>query len=73
MKENYTQLYGSEATAAKVSDYAYQHSTPLPQHITDLHADVSANHPSSNYMISPLQAQYQIWTARSIGAKRSMS
>lgn len=72
MKENYTQLYPNEQVATAVGDYAYEHSTPLPAYITEYHAEGS-KHEKSNYMISPLQAQFQFWMAKAVGAKRSMS
>jgi len=72
MKENYTQLYPNKQVAEKVSEYALAHSTRLPEHITEHHA-WGSELPMANYMISPLQAQFQLWTARAVGAKRSMS
>ena len=70
MKENYTQLYPNEQVAKAVGDYAFAHSTKLPQHITDHHAWGIESQDRSNYMISPLQAQFQIWIAKLLGAKR---
>jgi len=70
MKENYTQLYPNEQVATSVGDYAFEHSTKLPKHITDLHAWGVANHEKSNYMISPLQAEFLVWMAKAVGAKR---
>jgi len=70
MKESTTQLYPNEEVAGKVSAYAEEHSTKLPQAILDLHAHTSKNHSAANYMISPLQAQFQIWIAKAVGAKR---
>ena len=71
MKENYTQLYPNEQVSTAVGDYAFEHSTKLPKHITDQHAWASENHDRANYMISPLQAQFLVWTAKAVGAKRS--
>ncbi len=71
MKDNNTALYPNEEVAHKVSDYAATHSTKLPQHIRDHYAWDVRNQPSSNYMISPLQAQFLIFLAKSVGAKRS--
>lgn len=71
MKENYTQLYPNEQVATAVGDYAFEHSTKLPKHITDQHAWASENHDRANYMISPFQAQFLVWTAKAVGAKRS--
>jgi hypothetical protein len=71
MKENYTQLYLNEQVATAVGNYAFEHSTKLPKHITDIHAWGVANHEKSNYMISPLQAEFLVWMAKAVGAKRS--
>lgn len=70
MKENYTQLYPNEQVAINVGDYATHHSTALPAHITAYHSKGS-EHEKANYMISPFQAQFQIWFAKAFGAKRS--
>jgi len=70
MKENYTQLYPNEQVANNVGNYAYQHSTQIPQHMLDHHAWASEHHEKPNMMISPLQAQFQIWMAKAAGAKR---
>ncbi|KAH8810806.1 O-methyltransferase-like protein [Xylogone sp. PMI_703] len=70
MKENYTELYPNKEVAQRVGDYAFQHSTKLPQHITNFHAWGSENHEMAKYMISPLQAQFQVWVAQALGAKR---
>lgn len=70
MKENYTQLYPNEQVATNVGNYAYQHSTQVPQHMLDHHAWATENHERANMMISPLQAQFQIWMAKAVGAKR---
>jgi hypothetical protein len=72
MKENYTQLYPNEQVATAVGNYAFEHSTKLPKHITDHHAWGVASQEKSNYMISPLQAQFLVWMAKAVGAKRSM-
>lgn len=73
MKENYTKLYPNEQVALAVGDYAYAHSTKLPKHITDHHAWGIESQERANYMISPLQAQFQVWFAKAMGAKRSES
>ena len=70
MKGNYTQLYPNEQVAKNVGDYASQHSTQIPQHMLDHHAWVTENHERPNMMISPLQAQFQIWMSKAVGAKR---
>jgi hypothetical protein len=71
MKENYTQLYPNEQVATAVGDYAYEHSTKLPKHITDHHAWGSETQEKANYMISPFQAQFHVWIAKAVGARRS--
>jgi hypothetical protein len=73
MKENYTQLYTNEVVAKAVGDYALAHSTKLPKHILDHHAWGVESQERANYMISPLQAEFQLWFAKAMGAKRSMS
>ena len=70
MKENYTYLYPNEQVAINVGNYAYQHSTQIPQHMLDHHAWATENHERADMMISPLQAQFQIWIAKAAGAKR---
>lgn len=54
-----------------VGDYLYEHSTKLPKHITDHHVWGVENSERPGYMISPFQAQFQVWMAKTIGAKRS--
>jgi hypothetical protein len=71
MKDNYTQLYPNEQVAINVGNYVYQHSTQIPQYMLDHHTWASENHEKPNMMISPLQAQFQIWMAKAVGAKRS--
>jgi hypothetical protein len=70
MKESYTELYPNEQVAKNVGDYSAAHSTPLPSYITAYHAKGS-EHKQSNYMISPFQAQFQVWFAKAFEAKRS--
>ncbi|RFU25961.1 hypothetical protein B7463_g10370, partial [Scytalidium lignicola] len=69
MKENYTELYPNQEVAQRVGDYSFEHSTPLPKYILDLHAKFST-HERSDFMISPFQTQCQVWMAKVIGAKR---
>jgi hypothetical protein len=71
MKENLTKLYPNEEVGIAVGDYAFKHSTSLPKHITDHHAWGVENQERSGMMISPLQAQFQLWFAKALGAKRS--
>ncbi|KAI9743793.1 MAG: hypothetical protein M1818_002527 [Claussenomyces sp. TS43310] len=70
MKSSCTTLYPNEQVAIKVSDYAEKQSTKLPQNLVDLHAEVSEHHERAIYMVSTLQAQFQIWFTKAIGAKR---
>lgn len=70
MKENTCPLYPNDQVGEKVSQYAFEHSTDLPKHILDHHAWGSENHERPHMMISPLLAQYQIFMARAVGAKR---
>ncbi|KAF5018184.1 hypothetical protein F66182_9841 [Fusarium sp. NRRL 66182] len=70
MKETSAPLYTTPQLGQKVTDYAAQHSTPLAKHISDYHADISANRKDSYYMSSVFQSQYNIFLAKSIGAKR---
>ncbi|PQE28483.1 O-methyltransferase family 3 protein [Rutstroemia sp. NJR-2017a BBW] len=69
MFSNETPLYPNEEVAQKVTDYAYAHSTPLPQHLIEYHAE-GGKHERANYMISNQQAQFQIFMAKVMGAKR---
>ncbi|TAQ86628.1 hypothetical protein B7494_g5040 [Chlorociboria aeruginascens] len=72
MKENYTHLslYPNNEVGISVGDYAFGHSTKLPQHITDHHAWGVSSQEKADYMISPLQAQFLVWMAKATGAKR---
>jgi len=70
MKENYTQLYPNKQVAIAVTNYAFEHSTKLPKHISDHHAWGVESSEKPNYMISPLQGQFQLWFAKALGAKR---
>lgn len=71
MKENDTALYPNPEVSQAVTQYSLEHSTELPKHISDHHAWGSTQ-PKANFMISPFQAQFQIFMARAMGAKRSM-
>ncbi|KAM5352456.1 hypothetical protein ACJ41O_005179 [Fusarium nematophilum] len=70
MKENETPLYATPQLGRKVTTYSEQHSTPLPKHITDYHASISSSREDSDYLSSPFQSQYNVFLAKSIGAKR---
>lgn len=71
MKENDTALYPNPEVSQAVTQYSLEHSTELPKHISDYHAWGSTQ-PKANFMISPFQAQFQIFMARAMGAKRGM-
>lgn len=70
MKENATALYPDQETGEVVSNYSYEHSTNLPPYLIEMHAEIK-DREDSFYMISPLQQQFHIWFAKSVGAKRS--
>ncbi|KAJ6785414.1 hypothetical protein PWT90_05791 [Aphanocladium album] len=67
---NTNALYTNDNVTNSVIDYATAHSEALPKHVTDYHANIVANHPDREYMISNLQGQFQTFFTRSIGAKR---
>ncbi|TGO89687.1 hypothetical protein BPOR_0098g00180 [Botrytis porri] len=69
MKENDTALYPNPEVSQAVTQYSLEHSTKLPQYILDYHAWGSTQ-PKANFIISPFQAQFQIFMARAMGAKR---
>jgi hypothetical protein len=73
MKDNATPLYTSPQLGAKVSTYSEQHSTPLPKYISDYHAHISSTRDDSEYLSSGFQSQFNIFLAKSIGAKRGKS
>lgn len=70
MKDNVTPLYTSPQLGAKVSTYSEQHSTPLPKYISDYHAHIVSTRDDSEYLSSGFQSQFNIFLAKSIGAKR---
>lgn len=72
MKTNCTTLYPNEAVAQKVSDYAVGHSVSLPAELTLHYEWVLATQPKSFFTISPLEARFLMWLARTIGANRGM-
>ncbi|KAF3930392.1 hypothetical protein AA313_de0205630 [Arthrobotrys entomopaga] len=71
MKDQANVLYPNEAVAASVLQYCRDRSVPLPQHLYD-HAALTNRDfaENSEMMVSALQAQYLIWTARSYGVKK---
>ncbi len=72
MKEGGTPLYATPALGDVVTDYARAHSSALPKHIVDYHADASGKRDDSEMLSSNFQSQLQLLLANSIGAKQSM-
>lgn len=72
MKEGTTPLYATPKLGNSVSQYATEHSTALPKHITDYHASF-INRGDANMLSSNFQSQLHLLLARSIGAKRGKS
>ena len=71
MKEGGTPLYATPALGDVVTDYAREHSSALPRHIVDYHAQASTARDDSEMLSSNFQSQLQLLLANSIGAKRS--
>ncbi|KAF3290474.1 hypothetical protein TWF132_006810 [Orbilia oligospora] len=71
MKEEGPVIFPNDAVSYAVYRYCKEHSVPLPEHLFKLAQFTEENLPElSEMMVSRLQAQYLIWTARSIGAKK---
>ncbi|OAQ82954.1 O-methyltransferase, family 3 [Purpureocillium lilacinum] len=70
MKEGGTPLYATPALGDVVTDYARAHSSALPRHIVDYHADASGKRDDSEMLSSNFQSQLQLLLANSIGAKQ---
>ncbi|PVH91172.1 family 3 O-methyltransferase [Periconia macrospinosa] len=70
MREIHTELYPNEHVSKAVGEYAFNHSTALSPKISDVHGWALETQEKSFYMISPLQAQFHIWLAKAVGAKR---
>ncbi|KAK6523784.1 hypothetical protein TWF281_001756 [Arthrobotrys megalospora] len=71
MKDEIAVLYPNETVSTAVLRYCREKSIPLPEHIYK-HADLTEKElgDKSEMMVSKLQAQYLLWTARSLGAKK---
>ncbi|KAF3932933.1 hypothetical protein ABW20_dc0101292 [Dactylellina cionopaga] len=71
MREEIPVLYPNQVVSSAVFSYCRERSVPLPKHMHDL-ADLTEKDLSdkSEMMVSRLQAQYLLWTARSLGAKK---
>lgn len=70
MKTGVPVLYPNEKVAERVTEYSANHSTPLPKHITEFHAQVVNSNERSEYLTSNFQSQCHTLLARMIGAKR---
>ncbi|KAF3319454.1 hypothetical protein TWF173_000082 [Orbilia oligospora] len=71
MKDEGPVIFPNDAVSYAVYRYCKEHSVPLPEHLFKLAQFTEENLPElSEMMVSGLQAQYLIWTARSIGAKK---
>ncbi|KAK6524703.1 hypothetical protein TWF281_011603 [Arthrobotrys megalospora] len=71
MKEEGPVLFPNNAVSVAVYKYCREHSVPLPEHLHRLADFTEENLPEvSEMMVSRLQAQYLLWTARSMGAKK---
>ncbi|KAK6352515.1 hypothetical protein TWF730_009339 [Orbilia blumenaviensis] len=71
MKDEIAVIYPNEAISTAVLKYCRERSLPLPDHI-HRHAELTEKQlgDKSEMMVSRLQAQYLLWTARSFGAKK---
>lgn len=73
MKEEAPILYQNATMGERVADYASAHSSDLPAHITDYHAQICKEMPeTSNFMISMSEAKTLRFIAKMIGAKRGL-
>ncbi|KAF3935257.1 hypothetical protein ABW19_dt0203475 [Dactylella cylindrospora] len=70
MIEEKAVIFPNEEVSIAVNRYCRERSVPLPEHL-HAHADFTEkNTVMPDMMISRLQAQYLIWTARTLGAKK---
>ncbi|KAK6339342.1 hypothetical protein TWF718_008762 [Orbilia javanica] len=71
MKEEFDVLNPNKAVSAAVFKYCRDRSVPLPDHISR-HAAITERElgEDSEMMVSRLQAQYLLWTVRSLKAKK---
>ncbi|KAK8149586.1 hypothetical protein G3M48_006470 [Beauveria asiatica] len=71
MIEDSPVLYQNPSMGERIGSYAREHSTGIPQEITDYHEHVRKTMPAtSNYMVSVSQAQAMQFLAKTVGAKR---
>ncbi|KAK6346114.1 hypothetical protein TWF730_010445 [Orbilia blumenaviensis] len=71
MKEEGPVIFPNDEVSIAVYKYCKERSVPLPDHLHKLANFTEENLPEvSEMMVSRLQAQYLIWTARSYGAKK---
>ncbi|KAK6498746.1 hypothetical protein TWF481_011320 [Arthrobotrys musiformis] len=71
MKDEIAVLYPNETVSMAILKYCREKSVPLPEHINK-HAELTEKElgDKSEMMVSRLQAQYLVWTARSFNAKK---
>ncbi|EWC47357.1 hypothetical protein DRE_00325 [Drechslerella stenobrocha 248] len=71
MKEETDVLFPNQDVSAAVLKYCKDHSVALPEHLYK-HAALTNEQlaDKSEMMVSPLQAQYLIWHAKTLGAKK---
>jgi hypothetical protein len=69
MKTDVAPFYETPEAGGRVTAYSAQHSSPLPQHIVDYHAECSS-HDRSIMLTSDFQSQLHLVLAGAIGAKR---
>ncbi|KAJ9156472.1 O-methyltransferase MdmC [Pleurostoma richardsiae] len=69
MKDNAPVLYPTPEVGKRVTEYAVENSTKLPDYIKKYH-DFGMTLPAAEYMTSEYQAAMMVWLARAVGAKR---
>ncbi|KAK6331857.1 hypothetical protein TWF718_002397 [Orbilia javanica] len=71
MKDEGPVIFPNEIVSFAVYRYCKEHSVPLPDHLVKLAYFTQGHLPDlSEMMVSPLQAQYFIWLAKTLQAKR---
>ena len=71
MKEEAPILYPNDIVGRRISLYAEDKTSHIPQYIIDYHVHVRETQPATaNYMISISQAQAMVFLARMIDAER---
>lgn len=70
-KETSPALYLNEKLGERVTKYAQQQTSSIPQYIIDYHEHIRTTQPkTASYMIPIAEAQALVFMARTIGAKR---